>query len=161
MHFEHWNRFLLQFPSCVWLFATPWNAAHQATLSFTISQSLLKFMSIESLMWSNHFTLCCLLLLPSIFLSIRVFSNESALRIMWPKVWSISFSISPSIEYSRLFFFRIDWFDLPVDQGTLKSLYSNKKFNQKFYTIRRETVLSVNSSSDLNFIKAHTWVSPY
>ena len=152
---------LLQLLSCVWLFATSWTAAHQATLSFTISHSLLKFMSIESLMWSNHLILCCSLLSPSIFLSIRVFSNELALRIMWPKYWSFSFSINPSIEHSRLFSFRIDWFDLPVVQGTLKSLYSNKKFNQKFYTIRRETVLSVNSSSDINFIEAHTWVSPY
>ena len=95
------------------LFATPWTAAHQASLSFTISQSVLKFMSIESLMPSNHLILCCLLLLPpSIFPSIRVFSNESALCIRWPMYWSFSFSISPSNEYSGLTSFRIDWFDL-------------------------------------------------
>ena len=92
---------------------TPWTAAYQASLSFTISWSLLKFMSIESVMPSNNLILCCpLLFLPSIFPNIRVFSNESALCIRWPKYWSFSFSISPSNEYSRLTFFRIDWFDL-------------------------------------------------
>ena len=91
---------------------TPWTAAYQASLSFTISWSLLKFMSIESVMPSNNLILCCpLLFLPSIFPNIRVFSNESALRIRWPKYWSFSFSISPSNEYSRLTFFRIDCFD--------------------------------------------------
>ena len=102
--------------------ATPWTATCQAFLSFTISQSLLKFMSTELVKLSNHLILCCtLLLLLSIFPSIRVFSNESALCIMWPKCWSFSFSISPSNEYSGLISFRIDWFDLAV-QGTLKSL---------------------------------------
>ena len=101
---------------------TPWTAAHQASLSFTISQSMLKVMFIESLISSNHLILCPnLLLLPSIFPSIRVFSNESALHIRWPKYWSFSFSTSPSNEYSGLISFRIDWFDLAV-QGTLKSL---------------------------------------
>ena len=101
----------------------PWTAAHQASLSFTISWSLLRFMSIESVMPSNHRILCHpLLLLPSIFPSIRVFSNDSALLIRWPKYWSFSFSISPSNEYSGLISFRIDWFDLLAVQGTLKSL---------------------------------------
>ena len=94
-------------------------AEHQGTLSFTISQSLLKLMSIKSVMPSNHLILCRpLLFLPSIFPSIRVFSNESALRIRWPKYWSFSFSISPSNEYSGLISFRIDWFDLLAVQGT-------------------------------------------
>ena len=107
--------------SHVQLFETPWTAAHQASLSFTISWSLLKLVSIESMMPSNHLIVCHpLLLLPSIFPSIRVFSSESALRIRWPKYWS--FSISPSSEYSGLISFRIDWFDLLVVQGTLKSL---------------------------------------
>ena len=99
---------------------------HQASLSFTISQSLLKLMSIESVMPSNHLILCHpLLLLPSIFPSIRVFSNESALHVRWSKHWSFSFSISPSNEYSGLLSFRIDWFDLLAVQGTLKSLHQH------------------------------------
>ena len=103
---------VVQSLSCVWLFETPWTTAHQASPSFPISRSLLKFMSIVLVMPSSHLVLCCpLLLLPSsIFLSIRVFSNESALRIRWPKYWS--FSISPSSEYSRLISFRIYWLDL-------------------------------------------------
>ena len=105
------------------LFATPWTAAHQASLSFTISKSLLNFMSIQSLMPSNHLILCHPLLLPpSIFPSIRVFSNESALLIRWPKYWSFSFRISSSNEYSWLISFRIDWFDLLEVQATLKNL---------------------------------------
>ena len=101
--------------------ATPWTAAHQASLSFTISQSLLKLMPIESVMPSNHPVLCCpLLLLPSIFPSIRVFSNKSVLHIRWLKY--CSFSISPCSEYSELISFRIDWFVLHAVQGTLKSL---------------------------------------
>ena len=107
--------------SCAQLFAIPWTVAHQASLSITNSQSLLRLMSIESVMPSNHLILCHpLLLLPSIFSNIRVFSNESALHIRWPKYWS--FSISPSSEYSGLISFRIDWFDLLAVQGTLKSL---------------------------------------
>ena len=103
--------------------ATPWTAAHQASLSITNSQSLLKLMSIESMMTSNHLILCHFLLLqPSIFPSIRVFSNESVLCIRWPKYWSFSFSISPSTEHSGLISFRMDWLDLLVVQGTLKSL---------------------------------------
>ena len=108
---------------------TPWTAAHQASLSFTISQSLLKLMSTELVKLSNHLILCCpLLLLLSIFPSIRVFSNELALCIRWPKYWSFSFSISPFNEYSGLVSFRIDWFDLAV-HGTFQSLlqYHNLK----------------------------------
>ena len=102
---------------------TWWTAAHQASLSLTISRSLLKLMSIESVMPSNHLILCRpLLLLPSIFPSIRVFSNESVLCIRWPKYWSFSFNISPSNEYSGLSFFKRDWLDLLAVQGTLKSL---------------------------------------
>ena len=128
------SRFVaVQLFRCVRLFATPWPSAHQASLSFTIYQSLLKLMFIESVMPSNHLILCRpLLLLPSIFCSIRVFSNDSALHIRWPKYWRFSFSISPSNEYSGLFSFRIDWFDLLAVQGTLKSLlqhYSSKSIN--------------------------------
>ena len=108
--------------SCIQLLATPWTAACQASLSITNSQSLLKLMSIESVVPSNHLILCCPLLLPSIFPSIRVFSNESVLRIMWPKYWSFSFSIIPSKEHSRLISFRMDRLDLLAVQGTLKSL---------------------------------------
>ena len=109
--------------SRVWLFAIPWTEAHQASLSITNSQSLLK-LSIELVMPSNHLTLCHpLLLLPSIFPSIRVFSNESVLRIRWPKYCSFSFSMSLCNEYSGLIPFRIDWLDLLAVQGTLKSLF--------------------------------------
>ena len=112
----------VQLFSYVWLFVTPWTAACQASLSNTNSQSLLKLMSIEWVMPSNHLILCCPLhLLPSIFPSIRIFSNESVLCIRWLKYWSFSFSISPSNEYSGLISFRIDWFDLLAVQGTLKS----------------------------------------
>ena len=114
---------IVQLLSCVWLFSTPWIAARQSSLSFTISWSLLKFMSIELVMSSNHLILCPpLLLLPSAFPSIRVFSHESAFRIRWPKYWSFSFSISPSNEHSGLISFRIDWFDILAIQGSLKSL---------------------------------------
>ena len=107
----------------VQLFVTPWTAACQASLSITNSWSLLRLMSIESVMPSNHLTLCRLLLLtPSIFPSIRVFSNESVLGIRWPKHWSFSFSISPSNDYSGLISFRMDWLDPLAVQGTLKSL---------------------------------------
>ena len=109
--------------SPVRLFATPQTAGHQASPSITNSQSLLKLMSIESVMPSNHLILCCPLLLPlSIFPSIRVFSNESVLPIKWPKYWSFSFSISPSNEYSGLISFRMDWLDLLAFQGTFYSL---------------------------------------
>ena len=105
---------------------TPWTAAHQASLSITNSQSLLKLMSIESVMPSNHLILCCSILLPSIFPSIRVFSSESDLHIGWPKCWNFSFSISPSNEYSGPISFRMDWFDLLAVQGTLKSLLQHR-----------------------------------
>ena len=113
----------VQLLSCVRLFGTPWTAARQASLSITSSRSLLKLMSIELVMPSNCLILCRpLLLLPSVFPSIRVFSNESVLCIRWPKYWSFSISISPSNEYSGLISFRMDWLDLLAVQGTLKSL---------------------------------------
>ena len=119
---------VVQSLSCVPLFETPWTTAHQAPLSFTISGNLLKFMSIESVIVFNHLILCCpLLLLPSIFPGIRVFSNVSAFCIRWPKYWS--FSISPSSEYLRLISCMIDWFDFFAVQGTLKSLLQHQ--NQK------------------------------
>ena len=108
--------------SRVQLFATPWTAARQASLSITNSRSLPKLMFIESVMPSNHLILCRPLLLPSIFPTIRVFSNESALRIRWPKYWSFSFNISPSNEHPRLISFTMDWLDLLAVQRTLKSL---------------------------------------
>ena len=120
-HFQ--NVVVLQSLSQARLFVTPWTAAHQASLSITISQSLLKFMCTESVMLSNHLILCFpLLLLPSVFPNIRVFSSGLALCIRWPKYWSFSFSISPSNKYSGLISFRIDWFDLLAIWGTLKNL---------------------------------------
>ena len=114
---------VVQLLSRVRLFATPWTAAYQASLSISNSWSLLKLMSVKSVMPSNHLILCRPLLLPpSIFCSIRVFSSESALHIRWPEYWSFSFSISPSNEYLRLISFRMDWLDLLAIQGTLKSL---------------------------------------
>ena len=109
--------------SHVRLFATPWTAARQASMSITNSWTLLKLMSIESVMPSNHLILCCSLLLPPLIIpSIRVFSYESVLHIRWPKYWSFSFRISPSNEYSGMISFRMDWLDLLTAQGTLKSL---------------------------------------
>ena len=129
--------------SHVRLFVTPWTVAGQASLSITNSRSLLKLKSIESVIPSNHLILCRpLFLLPSIFPSIRVFSNESVLRITWPKYWSFSFSISPSNEYSGLFSFRMDWLDLLAVQGTLKSLLQHHSSNASvlqhsaFFTVR-------------------------
>ena len=120
----------VQLLSCVWLFAAPWTAACPASVFFAISLSLLKLMSIEWMIQSNHLILCRpLCLLPSIFPSIRIFSNESVLHIRWPKFWSFSFSISPSNGYLGLISFRIDWFDLLAVQESLKSLlqhYSSK-----------------------------------
>ena len=117
------NRCLVQLFSCVQLFATPWTAARRAFLSITNSWSLLKLMSIESVMRSNHLILCRPLLLPtSIFPSIRVLSNEVVLCIRWPKYWSFSYSVSPSNEYLGLISFRMEWLDPLAVQGTLKSL---------------------------------------
>ena len=123
----------VQLLSHVWLFVTPWTPAHQASLSFSISQSLLKLMSIESVMPSNHLILChpLLLLLP-VFPSIRVFSNELVLRIRRPKYWSFSFSISPSNEYSGLISFRIDWFTLLAVQE-LSRVFSNTTVQKQLY----------------------------
>ena len=124
----------VQLLSHVWLFATPWTAARQPSLSITNSLSLLKLMSIESAMPSNHLILCHpLLLSPSIFLSIRVFSNESALRIRWPKYWSCSFNNRPSNEYWGLLSFRMDWLDLLGDQKTLKSLLQHHSSKHQFF----------------------------
>ena len=113
---------VVQSLSCVILFVTPWTAALQASLSFTVSHGLLKLMSIESVMPSDHLILCHPLLLPPIFPSIRVFSNEWAFHMRWPRCWIFSFSTCPSNEYSGFTSFRIDWFDLLAVQGTLKSL---------------------------------------
>ena len=133
----------VQLLSRVWLFAIPWTAAHQAFLSITNSQSLPKFMSIESVMPSSHLILCHpLLLLPSIFPSIRVFSNKSALHIRWTKDWSFNFNINPSNEHPGLVSFRMDWLDLLAVQGTLKSLlqhHSSKTSNphhSAFFTVQ-------------------------
>ena len=118
---------VVQSLSHVWLFVTPWTAAHQASLSFTIFLSFLKLMSVESVMPSNHLVFCHqLLLLPSVFPGIRVFSNEFALHTRWPKYWSFSFSISPSSEYSGLISVRIEWLDLLAVQGILKSLLQHR-----------------------------------
>ena len=132
------------------LFVTQWIAARQASLSITNSQSLFKLMSIESVMPSNHLILCCpLLFLPSIFPSIRVFSNESALRIRWPKYWSFSFNISRSSEHSGLISFRMDWLDLLAVQGTLKSLLQHH--SSKASVLQAQ--LSLRSNSHI-----HTWL---
>ena len=120
--------------SCVWLFVTPWTTAGQASLSITNSQSPPKPMSIKSVMPSNHLILCCPhLFLPSIFPSIRVFSNESALHIRWPKYWSFSFNISSSNEHSGLIPFRMDWLDLLAVQGNLKSLLQHHSSKASFF----------------------------
>ena len=116
----------VQLLSCVQLFATPWIARSQASQSITNFQSLLKLMSTESVMPSNHPILCCLLLLLSTFPSSRIFANESTLHIRWPNYWSFSVSISTSNEYAELISFRIDWFDLLAVQGTVKSLQHHR-----------------------------------
>ena len=128
--------------SRVQLFVTPWTTARQASLYITNFWSLPKPMSIELLMPSNHLILCCpLLLLPLVFPSIRVFSNEPALHIRWPKYWSFSFSISPSNEYSGLNSFRMDWLDLLAVQGTLKSLLQHHSSKASFFGAQREPFL--------------------
>ena len=134
----------VQLLSCVQLFATPWPAACQASLSITSSRSLLKLMSIKSVMPSNHLILGCPLLLPSIFPSIRVFSIESVLLIRWPKYWSFSFSVSPSNDYSGLISFRIDWLDLLAVQGTLKSLLQHH--SSKASVLRHSAFFTVQLS---------------
>ena len=135
----------VQLLSRVRLFVTPWTAAQQASLSITNSRSLLKLKSIESVIPSNHLILSCPLLLPpSIFPSIRAFSNESVLCIRWPKYWSFSFSISPSNEYSGLISFRIDWFDLLAVQVTLKSLLQHH--SSKASILRHSTFFIVQLS---------------
>ena len=131
--------------SCVWLFASPWTAARQASLSITNSQSPPKPMSIQSVMPSNHLILCRpLLLLPSVFPSIRVFSNESALHIRWPKYWSFSFNISLSNEHPGLISFRMDWLNLLAVQGTLKSLLQHH--SSKASILRRSAFFIVQLS---------------
>ena len=142
-------------------FWAPWTAAHQASLSFTISQSLFKLTFTESVMPSDHLILCCpLLLLPSIFLSIRVYSNESALHIKWPKYRSFSFSISPFNEKSGLISFRIGWFDLLGVQGTLKSLFQHH--SSKALALRQSAFLMVQLSHPYmtagNIIALTVWV---
>ena len=138
--------------SHVQFFETPWTAAHQASLSITNSQSLLKLMSITWVMPSNHLIRCRPpLLLPSIFLSIRVFSNESVLRIRWPKFWSFGFSISPSNEYSGLISLKIDWFDLLTVQGTLKGLLQHHSSKHQFFC----TQLSLRFNSHI----IHTYMT--
>ena len=139
----------VQLLSCVWLFATPWTAACQVSLSNTNSRSLLKLTSIKSVMPSNHLILCrSLLLLPSIFPSIKVFSNESVLHIKWPKYWS--FSNSPSNEYSGLISFRMDWLDLLTVQETLKSLLQHH--SSKASILQRIVFFIVQ------FSHIHTWL---
>ena len=137
----------VQLLSRVRLFVTPWTAASQASLSITNSQSLLNLTSIELAMPSNRLIFCHpLLLLPSIFPSIRVLANESVLRIRWPKYWSFSFSISPSNEYSGLISFRMDWLDLLAVQGTLKSLLQHHSSKHQFFSTR----LSLWSNSHIH-----------
>ena len=135
----------VQLLSHIGLFATPWTAARLASLSITNSHSLVKLMLIESVMPSNYLILCCpLLLLPSIFPSIRLFSNESVLRIGWPNYWSFSFNISPSNEYPGLISFRMDWLDLLAVQGTLKSLIQHH--SSKALTLQCSAIFIVQLS---------------
>ena len=147
----------VQLFSCVQLFATPWTAGRQTSLSITNSWSSPKLMSIESVMPSNHLILCHpLLLLPSMFPSIKVFSNESALRIRWPKYWSFSFNISPSNEHSGLISFRMDWLDLLAVQGTLKSLLQQHRQHvkkQRHYFVNKDP-----SSQGYGFSCSHEWM---
>ena len=136
--------------SRVQLFVIPWTVARQASLSITNSWSLLKLISIKSVMPSNHLILCCpLLLLPSIFPSIRVFSNETALHIRWPKYWSFSFNTGPSNEYSGLIFFRMDWLDLLAVQGTLKSLLQHHRSKASILWQQGKVFLNVKNTVTL------------
>ena len=136
---------VVQLLSHMWLFATPWTAACQAPLSLTVSWSLLRFVSIESMILSSHLILCCPFLLPSVFPSIRVFSSESAVLIRWPKYWNFSFRISPSNEFSGLISFRIGWFDLLAVQGTLKNLL--QQHNSKASILQCSAFLMVQWSN--------------
>ena len=145
---------------------TPWTAARQASLCFTVSGSLLRLTSIESVMPSNHLVLCRpLLLLPSIFPSIRVFSNELALHISWSKYWSVSFTISSSNEYSGLIFFRNDWFDLLAVQGTFKSLLQDHSSKASilqcstFFMIQLSHLSMTTGNGDLEATWS-TWIAP-
>ena len=158
---------VVQSLSCVPLFATSWAAARQASLSFSISHSLLKLMSVKSVMPSNHLILCHpFLLLPSIFLSIGIFSNESALCIRWPNYWSFIFSISPSKAYSGLISFRMDWLDLLAVQGTLKSLlqrHSSKVLilqNSAFFTSTHDHWKN-HSFDYMDLYTDHFWVKSF
>ena len=151
-----WFVVVIQSLSCVWLFATPWTVACQASLSFSISQSLLKLMSTESVMSSNHLVLCHpLLILPSVFPSIRVFSNESVLHIRWPKYWNFIFSISPSNEYSELISFKIDWFDLLAVQGSLKSLLQHNSSKASILPCSVRSIIHLLSIVGTTICKAH------
>ena len=153
--------FMIQFSSVqslshVRLFATPWITARQVSLSITISRSSLKLMCIESVIPSSHLILCHpLLLLPPIPPSIRAFSNESTLRMRWPKYWSFSFSISPSNERPALISLRMDWLDLFAVQGTLKSLLQHHSSKAKFTTVQNSLVLSFLHSPTLTSIHDH------
>ena len=147
----------VQLLTCVWLFATSWTAAHQASLSITNSRNLLKRMSIELVMPSNHLILCCpLLLQSSIFPSIRVFSNESVLHIWWPKYWSFSFSISPSNEYLGLISFRMDWLDLLAVKGILKKSSPAPQFKSVNSLVLR-FLYSPTLTSTHDYLKNHSF----
>ena len=151
-----WSFSSVQSLSHVQLFATPWTAAHQASLSITNSRNLLKFRSIESMMPSSHLILCHpLLLMPSVFPSIRVFSNESALHIRWPKYWSFSFNINPSSEHSGLISFRMDWLHLLTIQGTLKSLLQHHSWKTSIY--RHSAFFIVQLTSIHDYWKNHSF----
>ena len=159
----NWLITSVQLLSCVRLFVTPWTAVRQASLSITNSQSLPKLPSIESMMPSNHLILCPpLLLLPSIFPSIGVFSNEPVLRIRWPKYWSFSFNISPSNEHSGLISFRKDWLDLPAVQGPLKSLlqhHSSKASILQCSAFFVESFIELSFKTHLNIPILYTFIS--
>ena len=157
MTISKWYQSTVQWLSRVRLFTTPCTAACQASLSITNSQSLPKLMSIESVMPSNHLILCCpLLLLPSIFPSIRVFSNESVLHIRWPKYWTCSFNISPFNEHPGLISFRMDWLDLLAVQGTLKSLLQHH--SSKASILRRSAFFIVQLSHLQNRFYILIWM---
>ena len=146
-----------QLLSCVWLFVTPWTAARQASLSITNSRGLLKLMSIELVMPSNHLILCHpLLLLPSTFPSFRVFSKESAFHIRWPKYWHFRFSISPSNERSGLISFSIGWFDLLAVQRTLKSLPQHHSWKASILLHSAFFIVQLSHTSIHNYWKNHS-----